>query len=88
MISKKRLVCLLVKSAFSSLFAAAEREFDKLFTLSLSKSNSEFVFPPSNLILFTANAKYISICKVCLCLLYFPQLFLVDLSQAETNGMK
>lgn len=46
MISKKRLVCLLVKSAFSSLFAAEEREFDKLFTLSLSKSNSEFVFPP------------------------------------------
>lgn len=46
MISKKHLACLLVKSTLSSLFAAAECEFDKLFTLSLSKSNSEFAFPP------------------------------------------
>lgn len=48
MISKKHLARLLVKSTFGSLFAAAAaaREFDKLFTLSLSKSNSEFAFPP------------------------------------------
>lgn len=44
--SKKHLVCLLVKYTFCSLFTAAVQEFDKLFTLSLSKSNSEFAFPP------------------------------------------
>lgn len=44
--SKKHLLRLLVKYTFCSLLVAAEQEFDKLFTLSLSKSNSEFAFPP------------------------------------------
>ena len=38
--------CVLLKYTLCSLFIAAEQEFDKLFTLSLSKSNLEFASPP------------------------------------------
>lgn len=70
--SKKHLLCLLVKYTFCRLFIAAEQEFDKLFTLSLSKSNSQFAFPSSviSFCLPLTLSTLASARPVCICSIY------------------